>query len=146
MATKVVFDTSVLIPALMNSHINHRICLSWLARAYKNEFKWAIPAHCLSEVYSGLTSIPSSPKIRPLSASQAIDDLIKQAKIIELSARDYQNAIDRCVLANLSGGIIFDALIVIAAEKFKCDCLLTYNKRDFSRLLGKNFSIIKSPS
>ncbi len=145
MYKRVLFETSVLIPALWESHPNHKPCIAWLSKACHGNFQWAIPSHCLAEVYSGLTAIPSSPKIKPSIASQAIDDLIKSGDIIELTKKDYQNAIERCVIANLSSGIIYDALIAIAAEKFKADCLLTYNKSDFGRLLGKNVGIIKIP-
>jgi predicted nucleic acid-binding protein len=145
MHTKVLFDTSVIIPGLLESHPNHKACISWLSKGYQGDFQIGVPAHCLAEVYAGLTAMPSSPKIRPVFASQAIDDLVKHAKIIELTSLDYQNAIERCVLANLTSGVVYDSLIAIAAEKFKADCLLTFNKRDFSRLLGKHVSIMKSP-
>lgn len=145
MFKKVLFDTSVLIPALWASHPNHKSCLSWLSKAYQGHFQWAVPSHCLAEVYAGLTAIPSSPRITPSIAAQAIDDLIKSGEIVELTRKDYQIAIERCVIANLNSGIVYDALIAIAAEKYKADCLLTFNKGDFNRLLGKNVRIIKNP-
>ncbi len=145
MNTRVLFDTSVLIPGLMATHPNHKACVSWLSKGYQGDFQIGIPAHCLAEMYAGLTAMPSSPRIKPVFAAQAIDDLRKHARIIELTSMDYQNAIERCVLANLTSGVVYDSLIAIAAEKFKADCLLTYNQRDFTRLLGKHISILKSP-
>jgi len=145
MHSKVLFDTSTIIPVLLANHPNHKACMSWLAKGYQGDFQIGIPAHCLAEVYAGLTAMPSTPRIKPVFAAQAIDDLMKHAEIIELTSLDYQNAIERCVLANLTSGVIYDSLIAIAAEKFKADCLLTYNRRDFSRLLGKRISIMKSP-
>lgn len=145
MHKKVLFDTSVIIPGLLESHPNHKACISWLSKGYQGDFQIGIPAHCLAEVYAGITAMPLSPKIKPVFASQAIDDLVKHARIIELTSLDYQNAIERCVLADLASGVVYDSLIAIAAEKYKADCLLTYNRRDFSRLLGKHVSIMKSP-
>jgi len=145
MRKKVLFDTSVIFPGLLANHPDHKACMPWLAKGYQGDFQIGIPTHCLAEVYAGLTAMPSSPRVKPVFAAQAIDDLIKHAEIIELTSLDYQNAIERCILANLTSGVIYDALIAIAAEKFKADCLLTYNKHDFSRLLGKHISIMKSP-
>jgi len=145
MTSRVLFDTSVLIPALWDGHENHKVCLSWLSRAYVGEFQWGVPAHCLAEVYAGLTAMPCSPKIKPASAWETLDDMALKGHVVELGKKDYQLAIERCARANLSSGIVYDALVVLAAEKFKADVLLTYNKRDFGRLFGKHLSIMKTP-
>jgi len=79
MHKKVLFDTSVIIPGLLQSHSNHKACIYWLSKGHQGDFQIGIPAHCLAEVFAGITAMPLSPKIRPVFVSQAIDDLVKHA-------------------------------------------------------------------
>ena len=53
---KVLFDTNVLIAAMIATHPKHAIALPWLAKVKHNEITGVIGAHSLAELYSVLTS------------------------------------------------------------------------------------------
>ncbi|MBF0410592.1 MAG: PIN domain-containing protein [Candidatus Riflebacteria bacterium] len=142
---KILFDTSALLPAFLPDHPMHSRCYNWLNRACSNEFEWAVPKHCLAEVYAGLTAIPSSPRIDANSALKSINDnILGQAKIISLNESDYLKAIEKCVTSGALSGAIYDALVV-AAEKFNAHRIITSNYKDFARLVGKNSGLICLP-
>ena len=56
------------------------------------------------------------------------------AQIVSLSGRDYRKVIDTMAGLQLSGGSIYDAIVVQAALKAGADRLLTLNGRDFRRV------------
>ena len=143
---RILFDTSALLPAILSDHPMHSRCYNWLNRAYSNEFDWAVPTHCLAEIYAGLTAIPSSPRIDPSSALKSIDDnILGRAKIISLDEGDYLNALEKCVISGALSGAIYDALVVVAAEKFNAHRIITNNYKDFARLVGKKLDMICVP-
>ena len=63
---RVFFDTSVLVPALVDSHPNHERVFPWLSRVIKGEVVGVISTHNLAELYSILTTIPVNRKVTTL--------------------------------------------------------------------------------
>lgn len=61
---KIFFDTSVLVAAFVNAHPKHANCLPWLQKVKKKEIEGIISVHSLIEIYSILTKLPLSPRIR----------------------------------------------------------------------------------
>lgn len=143
---KTLFDTSVLVAAIVEPHPMHNRALPWLQRAKTGELAFFVASHTLAELYAVLTTLPIKPMISPSTAWRLIHDNIEiSAKIISLSPSDYQDIIKRVSEFGLSGGIIYDALIVKAAKKSKVECLLTFNINDFKRVWPDGESIITIP-
>jgi len=118
-----------------------------LKRAKAGEFELLVASHSLAETYAVLSSLPVSPKISPILAWKLVHDNVEAlAEIIELSAADYSDVIRHMGEHGLSGGIIYDQLIVRAAEKADADRLLTMNTKDFIRLWPEFRAHIISPS
>lgn len=129
---KILFDSSVLIAAFVESHPKHKPALSFLMRAKKGEFQLLVSSHTILEIYSVLTSAPFKPKITPIIAKQLIENNIKSfAKIIYLTDKDYFEIVEKMSHSNLSGGIVYDAIIVECALKAKADEIVTLNSKDF---------------
>lgn len=129
---KILFDTSVLIAAFVESHPKHKTALAFLVSAKKKEFQFLVSSHSILEVYSVLTSAPFKPKITPIIATQLIENnIINIAKIICLGEEDYWNIIKKMNDSNFSGGIIYDAIAVECALIAKADEILTLNSKDF---------------
>jgi len=136
---KILFDTSVLIAAFVESHPKHKNALSYLRRARNREFKLFVSAHTILEVYSVLTSAPFKPKITAGIAKKLIEtNIISIAKIIYLTDKDYFRIIKKMSNSNLTGGIVYDAIIVECALNSKVDQILTLNPKDFLRLTKDN--------
>jgi predicted nucleic acid-binding protein len=143
---KTLFDTSVLVAAIVEPHPMHNRALPWLQRAKTGELAFFVASHTLAELYAVLTTLPIKPMISPSTAWRLIHDNIEiSAKIISLSPSDYQDIIKRVPEFGLSGGIIYDALIVKAAKKSKVERLLTFNINDFKRVWPDGESIITIP-
>jgi len=132
---KILFDSSVLIAAFVESHPKHKNALLFLTKANNREFELLVSSHTILEVYSVLTSAPFKPKITPAIATQLIESNIKTiAKTVTLIEEDYFNIVEKMSGANLSGGIIYDAIITECALKTIADEILTLNPKDFLRL------------
>ena len=142
---RTLFDTSVLVAAIVEPHPMHTRALPWLQRAKAEEIDFLVASHTLAELYAALTTLPLKPRISPLTAWRLVHDNIEtSAKIISLSPSDYKDTIKYMSELGLTGDIIYDALIVKAAQKSGVERLLTFNADDFVRLWpgGENFIYI----
>ncbi|MDP3829949.1 MAG: PIN domain-containing protein, partial [Ignavibacteriaceae bacterium] len=135
---KILFDSSVLIAAFVESHPRHKSALSFLMKAKNKEFQLFVSSHTILEIYSVLTGAPFKPKITPIIAKQLIENNVKNiAKTIYLTDEDAFKIVDKMFDSNFSGGIIYDAIVVECALKAKVDEILTLNSKDFLRLTDK---------
>ncbi|MCH7733500.1 MAG: hypothetical protein IIB44_13500 [Candidatus Marinimicrobia bacterium] len=86
-----------------------------------------------------LTSAPFRPKITSAIAKKLIENNIRAvAKIVYLTDKDYFNIIEKMCNSDLTGGIVYDAIIVECAMNAKVDEILTLNPKDFSRLTNES--------
>jgi predicted nucleic acid-binding protein len=132
---KTLFDTSVLVAAMVEPHPMHTRSLPWLQRAKAGGIDFFVASHTLAELYAVLTTLPLKPRISPLTAWRLVHDNVEtSAKIISLSPSDYKDTIKYMSESGLTGGIIYDALIVKVAQKSGVERLLTFNADDFIRL------------
>lgn len=130
---KCLFDTSVLVAAILTGYPRHAACLALLQQAQTKQIDGLATTHTLTELYSVLTRIPQT-RISPSLAQELIRDNLQTFDLIPLSAEEYTTAISLIVQHQLPGGGIFDALIAQAAIKGQADTLLTLNPNHFTRL------------
>lgn len=131
---KALYDTSVLIAALLTEHANHTLAFPKLALARQGEVQGYLSTHSLAELYAVMTRLPPPLRILPDKAERAIADLLEYLEAVPLVAEDYQKVIGRMANLKQVGGIVFDAIIAQAALKANVDRLLTLNPKDFVRL------------
>lgn len=132
---RVLFDTSVLIAGFITTHPKHNFALPWLQRAHAKKIEYLVSSHSIAECYSVLTRLPISPKISSVVARNLIrENIEKLAEIINLTSTDYLTILKQMTELDLTGGIIYDAIILKAAKKGNADKLLTINPNDFKRL------------
>jgi predicted nucleic acid-binding protein len=143
---KVLFDTSVLVAAIVQSHVRHAEALPWLRRAKGGEVEFLVAAHTLAELYSVLTALPIRPRIVPGIAWRLVQENVESsATLVPLTVSDYSMTLRRISALGLSGGIVYDALIARAAEVSGAERLLTLNTADFRRAWPEGESILLSP-
>jgi predicted nucleic acid-binding protein len=143
---RILFDTSVLVPAMIGAHPMHARALPWLRRARDREFAFFVSAHALAETYAVLTALPLSPRATPGGVSMAIhNSIFTRAEIVTFTKADYELAIRDVAALGFKGGMIFDALHVRAAQKAKVDSLLTFNVAHFQLLWPAGEAKIISP-
>ena len=143
---KVLLDTSVLVAAMVESHPMHARAHLWLDRGIGGEFEWVVAAHSLAELYHVLTAYPLRPRIAPGTARQLIhDNIARKASVVALTASDYTAVVQHVASLNLTGGVVYDALILRAAERAGVDRVLTFNVDDFRRLWPDGVAKIAAP-
>jgi len=143
---KTLFDTSIIVSGIVESHPMHAKCLPWLQRAKTGEVECIVVSHSLAETYAVLTTLPVKPRISPLVAQRLIDtNLQAMARIVPLTIADYWNTIQRMTEMGLSGGTIYDALIAAVARRLSVDKLLTLNADDFRRVWPEGKQVITTP-
>lgn len=125
----IFLDTSILFAVAQVNHEHHIVCRSiWNRCSRKNS---AISAHALAELYSGLTSLPPSLRLRPQDAVIAVEAFLQRLSPIELTADEYLETFRRAAPLGLSGGIIYDALHLACARKCRAKQIYTLNLRHF---------------
>jgi len=143
---KTLFDTSLIVSGIVESHPMHAKCLPWLQRAKAGEVECIVVSHTLAETYAVLTTLPVKPRISPLVAQRLIDNNLQEiARIVPLTIADYWNTIQRMTAMGLSGGTIYDALIATVARRLSVDKLLTLNTDDFRRVWPEGDQVISAP-
>jgi predicted nucleic acid-binding protein len=142
---KVLFDTSVLVAALIVSHPKHESCFDRLKAAESGLIQGFISTHSLAELYSVITRLPVQPHVSPEQAQKVITEALQYLEMISLLPSDYQTVIAQVANLNLPGGSIFDALIAQAALKAKVDVLMTLNPKHFIRLGTAIANLVQVP-
>jgi len=143
---KTLFDTSLIVSGIVESHPMHAKCLPWLQRAKAGEIECIVVSHTLAETYAVLTTLPVKPRISPLVAQKIIDNNLQAiARIVPLTITDYRNTIQRMTDMGLSGGTVYDALIATVARRLSVDKLLTLNIDDFRRVWPEGEQVITTP-
>jgi predicted nucleic acid-binding protein len=131
----ILFDTSVLVAAMVQAHPAHERAVPWLQRVKVQTDSGVVSAHSIAELYAVLTALPIQPRISPGLASRLIyENVLTTCQIIPLTPADYEAVIARLAEQGLVGGVTYDALILHAATKAQVDIIVTLNEKDFSRI------------
>jgi predicted nucleic acid-binding protein len=131
---KVCFDTSVVVPALVQTHPSHTRALVWVEAASGKKMEGMIAWHGLAETWSVLTRLPLVPAVTARAAEKLLERLISRLKPLNMSPPVYREAIRRSTERGVRSGALFDALHLVAAERAGADVFLTLNPGDFERL------------
>ena len=92
--TKIFFDTSVLVAAMVKPHPEHTRAFPWLKGAKAKEVDMLVASHTLAELSVVLTALALRPKISPVMARGLIGSNMEvAAKIIMLTLADYKSSL-----------------------------------------------------
>lgn len=140
---KEFFDTSVLVAAFLGDHPHHSASAKVFAGAGKRNSSCG--AHSLAELYSTLTSLPLKPMIAADQAMLFLEDVRLRLSLIPLDEADYFLALERSAGNGISGGRIYDALLLQCALKAKAEVIYTWNLKHFQQLAPDLARMIKTP-
>ena len=141
---RVALDTSVIVAALVEQHPQHASAAFWLrTRSAKTRIA---SAHAFAETWAVLTSMPLDPPVSGQVALTALTRLERIVRFVPARQRVYRTAAARCASLGLRSGAIYDALHLVTAEFEGADALLTFNERDFARLVAPDGPRILVPS
>lgn len=143
---KALIDTSVLIAGMLDRHANYSRALPILSQAQSGQLSAVISAHSVAEAYSVMTRLPPPLRISPNRARFAIEANVFSCMTIHaLSAADYRDLIEHLAQNNLAGGVIFDAVIAWVAMQTQVDQIITFNTKDFRRVVPALTAKVVSP-
>lgn len=140
---KEFFDTSVLVGAFWKGHPDHLRSLRAVSTAHKN--KSACAAHTLAEVYSTMTKLPVKDIIPPEQALLFVHEVRDRCSIVTLAGYEYLDEIERSSNQGLTGGRIYDALLLRCAVKAKADVVYTWNLKHFLTIRPDLADRIRTP-
>ncbi|HZY58113.1 MAG TPA: hypothetical protein VFE56_00015 [Candidatus Binataceae bacterium] len=82
-----------------------------------------------------LTRLPLDPPVHSSEAQRMIEEnILAHFRLLAPSTRDYREVVGEIATAGLTGGIVYDALILRCAQKQPCDRIYTFNVSHFRRL------------
>ena len=131
---KLLFDTSSLVAAFVQSHPAHAAAWRWPQETLEGAHHGVVAAHTLAELYAVLTRLPLRPSIPPSTARTLIEENLGGFQAVALSYSDYHTVLRRLEKLNLTGGAVYDALIAQAALRARVHHLITLNPVHFNRL------------
>mgnify|MGYP006445686069 CR=1 FL=1 len=139
---KCLFDTSVLVPAVVDQLANHEAAFSCFRGAKSDGGRAFGSCHVLAEAYATLTALPLPRRITALEESHLVrSNFAKRLELVSLSPDDYAEALEMTAGRGLISGQIYDALHIVAALKSGCWRIYTYNIRHFGKLVPSDMEI-----
>ena len=130
----IAIDSSVIVAALAKWHREHVRAQRAVERALERRDGIIVPAHALVESFSVLTRLPSPYRAAAADVLQSLKLTFESTRLVALNSRSIWPVLERAVSLGLSGGIVYDALILEAATDAGATELLTLNARDYDRL------------
>ena len=131
---RTLFDTSVLVAALVDQLGNHEAAFRALQRYTSGENDGFCSTHTLAECYATMTALPVARRVSPEEARLLIEDtVVERIAVVSLGKNDYRAVLGDVAALGLSSGAIYDALHAHCARKERVDQILTYNLVDFER-------------
>lgn len=140
---KTFFDTSVLIAAFLGDHPHHGPSLKAFSSMSKKQA--ACAAHSLAEVYAVMTRLPVKPLIPPEQAMLFLQDIRDRLTIISLNEADYDVTLKQAAARGITGGQIYDALLLRCAINVKAEVIYTWNLDHFQHISPELARKIQNP-
>ncbi len=138
----VLFDTSVLVPALVDQLSNHESSFACFLDYTSDPHTGVCSTHALAECYAVLTTLPLARPVTPADARTLIrETLLSRLRVAELQTETYRAAIEGVAEMGRPGGAIYDALHVQVARAMRCQRIYTYNLRHFRPLCPEDILV-----
>lgn len=131
---RVLFDTSVIVAANVQTLQSHHRALPWARRAQTGDMDGIVSSHSLAEIYRVLIGMTRRPRIRSSAALEIIENVRRTFEVVHLDENEYFAALESCARLDIRGGTIYDALIAHAAVKANAEQIVTFNERHFARV------------
>ena len=130
----IALDTSVIVAALTSWSEKREAAMNAIAKAMSSSGGVVIPALAMFEAFSVMTRVPLAHRLSAAEAYELLDLNFAKAKIASFPANSVWALLRKLTLADLAGGIVYDAVILASAEQAGATALLTLNRRHFERL------------
>ncbi len=134
--TRVAFDTSVLVPALLAAHEHHTAAHRLLQRTLQEPGGVVVPVPVEFETYAVLTRRPAPWRLDGATAERVLHGSLAHRATLATTPDDdaVWSTIRGLEHARLVGSVAHDAHVVACARAAGAEELATLNHRDFERL------------
>ncbi len=131
----VYFDTSVLLPALVESHPHHEKCFRQYEKVLLKKITGLISQHVLLEMYAAGTMMPVKPRVLGAHMSQLMHrSVLPLFRTVTLNAIETTHMLQAAADIGVTGGALYDLYHIHNAIKGGAEVILTNNLRDFRHL------------
>ena len=112
--TTLALDTSVAIPLLVQTHVDHTTVVRWW-----DHRAVALSGHAAVETYSVLTRLPGDLRVAPADAARLIRERFAAPLLLSAttSVRIHEVLADH----GIAGGAVYDALVALAAIEHEAE-------------------------
>ena len=143
-SSKFLPDTSCMVAAVCGWHEHHERAAGEINRRLDSGEAMVIAGPALVESYAVLTRLP--PPYR-LSAGDALRVLELSfmnvsTELAVLSEEGYRDLLLEGPRRDITGGRMYDAVILACCVAAQVDVLLTFNERDFGRLAPERLALV----
>ena len=122
----------MLVAALDTGHPHFQPCIDLLGSLQQGKAYCAL--HSYAEAYAVLSGKPGRPRLRPIDVDAIVERLDRVFTPVALTRREFRDVIRTSATAGVSGGRLYDALILECAIKSGAQAIYTLNDRDFLAL------------
>jgi predicted nucleic acid-binding protein len=137
------FDSSVLIAAFWGGHVHHGPSIKLLASANKKDSCCGI--HTLAEVFAVMTAAPLKPLIPPEQGLLFVGEIRQRLALVSLDPEEYFATIRNAAEQGVTGGRVYDALLLGCAAKSRAKTIYTWNLKHFQLLAPHLGDRIRTP-
>ena len=92
-----------------------------------------------------MTRLPVKPAIPPEHVTLFIDQVVDQFQVVSLNAHEYAKVIHTAGEGGITGGRIYDALLLQCARKSAAEAIYTWNLRHFTAIAPDLADRIQTP-
>lgn len=142
--TRTAVDTSVIVAALQEWHTDHPRCLAALDEALAAP-PVVVPVAALVESYSVLTRLPPPHRLRAADAWRLLAETFRDAADLAPAPVDTWGFLSNLAVAGVTGGAVYDAVILDSAVAAGAERILTLNLRHFDRLAPEGLEVVAPP-
>jgi predicted nucleic acid-binding protein len=143
---KVMFDTKIVVAAMIENHPSHAVSMAWMQKVINGNIEGYISTHSIAEIYAVLTRLPLPKAISPKQALNGMTNNLQYFTTIDLDSNDYRKVLETMSQLQITGGGIYDGLIARSDLKANVEILLTLNPKHFTRLGDPIASLVQEPS
>ena len=140
---KLFFDTSVLLPSFLEDHEHHEASLKAFLRADREQ--GFCGGHSLAELYATATRLPGKHRLSGDQVLLFLESVYERLTIVTLTAEEYRRTLKEAAAADISGGTIYDGLLVSCAVKAGAEIIYTWNVRHFQQFSPGITKRLKTP-
>jgi predicted nucleic acid-binding protein len=143
--SRTAVDTSVIIAALQEWHDDHPRCVAALDEALATP-PIVLPAATLIESYSVLTRLPAPHRLRPSVARRLLTETFRDRAELAPGPEDAWSFLAGLAETAVTGGAVYDAVILHSAAAAGADRIFTLNLRHFARLAPEGLEVAEPPA